>query len=49
MTSVESNRDPADALDFRLDAGPPPRKVFSAKITISFEAIKKFVRRIFRC
>jgi len=42
-------RDPASDHDYRLDEGPPEKKVPTITVlSISFEAIKKFFKKVKR-
>jgi hypothetical protein len=41
--------DPADKIDYRLDSGPPEKKPVSVTLTVSFETLRRLIRRILKC
>jgi hypothetical protein len=47
-TSAETKPDPADRLDYRLDAGPPPKRAWSVTLTVSFQTLKRILKRVKR-
>lgn len=42
--------DPEDSIHYRLDAGPPPKpgQIQVTLISVSFSAIQKFFKKLFR-
>lgn len=44
-------KEPVDNINHRLDAGPPSpeKQIVLVKVTVTFDQIKKFFRRVFKC